>query len=127
MPPSTVIKREAWNLVATSGVSEELVFVDDDGAEISSLVIYLGGTIEDADDYTGATPYAATLSGDNNEVATVSIPVPSGEGSTILRLVVDGALLGVGRLFWEPSGSALSVSTFTLTSVSHQFVVYGRS
>lgn len=90
---------------------------------LTSLSVYVGGTLDDVDDLTGATEHAAVLSG-GNLVATVELDVPSGTSAKVLRLVVDGAVITVGYL--RPSAGGVkpsSPTTFSLSPSTYEFTL----
>lgn len=111
--PSNDIRITGWDLPATAGMTYELEFTSTEA--LTSLSLYVGGTLDDVTDLTGATAYDAVLSG-ANLIATVSLDVPVGE-ATPLRLVVDTAVVTAGYLrpstagAKNPSSSAITLNT----------------
>lgn len=105
------LRLAAWNLKASAGVTQTVVFTEADDNEITSLSVWVGGTVSDVDDTTDATEYTATISGASNEIATVSIPIPESATSTPLRLELDGVIRTVGRLQPQTSGARVPATT----------------
>lgn len=116
------IRIARWDLVATAGTTQRLIFTASEA--LTSLAVYVGGTISDVDDLTGATAYTGTLSTTTvaNDTATVDVVVPTGS-SVALRLVVDGATVAVGRLTPSTSGSTSVDNTITLTADARTYTL----
>lgn len=122
------IRLSRWNLLASAGVTQSLTFTADQS--LTSLSVYTGGTVSDVDDLSDATEHAGTLSTttEANDTAAVDLVVPTGS-SVPLRLVVDGAVVAVGRLTPSTSGSANPDQTIALTAdaITIQLTVLGGS
>lgn len=99
--PSNDIRLPGWDLPASAGVTYELVFSSN--LALTSLAIWLGGTLDSAIDLTGATANNAVLSG-ANLVATVTLEIPEGEAIP-MRLAVNGAVATVGYLRPSTAGA----------------------
>lgn len=111
--PSSDIRIVGWDLPASAGKTYELEFTSNEA--LTSLSLWVGGTLDDVDDLTGATEYAAVLSG-ANLIATVQLAVPSGTSAQVLRLAVNGAVITVGYL--RPSAGGVKPSSPTSFSIS---------
>lgn len=116
-----------FDVTGSAGTTEQWVFTDADDTEITSLSIYVGGTVDDLDDLTGATEYAASISGSSNEIASVNVLIPEGNTRSALRLVVDGLVQGVGLLASSTAGSGSASRSFSLIGTERTFTIDGRS
>lgn len=117
-----------FSVTGTAGITESWVFTDTNATAITSLVVYVGGTNIDADDLTGATAYTATISGTSNEIATVAVDIPAMPSPRqVLRLVVDGAVIGSGHLTSSVDGAASSSQDFVLRSLTRSFSIQART
>ena len=96
-----------WDVRAPAGASEPWTFVEVNAAAITSLSVWLGGSLADIDDFTDATEYEAVISGDDDEIATTpNIPIPTSTAIVPLRLVVDGDVVTVGHLLPATDGQS---------------------
>ncbi len=117
-----------FSVTGTAGITESWVFADTNATAITSLVVYVGGTNVDADDLTGATAYTATISGTSDEIATVAVDIPAMPSPRqVLRLVVDGAVIGSGYLTSSVDGAASSSQDFVLRSLTRSFSIQART
>lgn len=112
------VRISSWNLRASAGMTVELQFTAAEA--LTSLSVYTGGTITDVDDLTDATEHAGVLSG-ANLVATVDLAV--GSASTPLRLVVNGAVQTVGKLYPSTVGTESPDNSITLAPGSNEFAL----
>lgn len=99
----------SWSLVVSAGVTTSFTFTSE--TEIDSLTVYVGGTLTDVDDTTGATAYAVTMAGDGLS-GTVDIPAPA--ASAKLRLAVNGVVSTRGSIRPSTSGGRASGTTIAL-------------
>lgn len=100
----------SWSLSAPAGMTISVAQTwtyaagvpgHDEGDPIDltdGVTVYVGGTDRDLDDFTGATAYTATISGADNNIATISIPVPAGSTHELLRAALNGVTKMVGKL-----------------------------
>ena len=120
---TTVTLRQTW----TWGENESGHDVGDPVDLSAGVTVYVGGTITDMDVFTGATAYVATISGDDDEIATVAVPVPAGSTSSHLRLALGAACVSVGKL--RPSSVGTSSTDrdieVTLSEISMAVTVIG--
>lgn len=116
------LRLASWNLRCSAGTTQTVVFTEADDSAITSLSIFVGGTVTDVDDTTGATEAVATISGASNEIATVSFAVPTSTSTTPIRLEVDGVIRTVGVLQPSISGARVPAATgLTLSTADSSF------
>lgn len=117
--PSSDLRITSWDVRAPAGTTQRWEFESE--AVISALVVYVGGTVTDLDDLTGADAYTATVAGDGL-TATVDVDIPTGSGLA-LRLVVDGVVETVGRLTPSTRGTSTVDDSIALTTETRTFTL----
>lgn len=75
------------------------------------VIVHVGGTDRDLDDFTDATHYTATVVGN---VATVAIPVPASNAYPLLRVALGGVTKMVGKLRPTRRGGETDLSVSVL-------------
>ena len=108
--PNQEARLGAWSLSAPAGMTISIAQTWEYAADVpghnegdpvdlsAGLSIYVGGTDSDIDDFTDADEIVAVISGADDNVATVSIPVPAGSTYLLLRTVLDGVTKTIGKL-----------------------------
>lgn len=106
------LRLTTWNLHGPAGMTVERPFTVD--TPITSLSVYVGGTVTDLDDLTDATAYPATVD-PGGLGGTIAVDFPTGS-SQHLRLVIDGAVVAVGRIHPSMSGTSSPGDTITIAT-----------
>lgn len=120
MSTSDDFRLTAWSPRAPAGMTLRWEFVSP--LALDSLAVYVGGTVEDQDDLTGATAYVGVVGDEQADgttvgtgrVATVEVDVPLTTAN--LRLVVNGAVLTVGKLLASRGGTPSPDGSITLAA-----------
>lgn len=103
------LRLSAWPVIGPAGmtVTRPWRLVGDD--PITTIAVWLGGTLTDVDDLDGAIEHPGTVATDGMS-GTLAIPVPSPPGqSTPIRLVIDGAVVAADHL--HPSARGTTART----------------
>lgn len=99
-----------WDMRATAGTTVSRPFSAT--TAVTAVTVYTGGTVDDVDDLTGATAHEASVD-PGGLSGTITVDVPTGN-SVPLRLVVDGAVVTIGRLTPSTTGAATRDDTVTI-------------